>query len=86
MVRLSTHLKIIIRHLISNLRNSLEENLIDEDPLIEEAAQEFYGENLNQFTTSGNTHVSGLLVEGSHASAYQLIQESAKSYSRGDEL
>lgn len=61
------------RHLISNLRNSLEENLIDEDPLIEEAAQEFYGENLNQFTTSGNTHVSGLLVEGSHASAFASL-------------
>lgn len=71
------------RHLISNLRNSLEENLIDEDPLIEEAAQEFYGENLNQFTTSGNTHVSGLLVEGSHASAYQLIQEAQRAIREG---
>ena len=71
------------RHLISNLRNSLEENLIDEDPLIEEAAQEFYGENLNQFTTSGNTHVSGLLVEGSHASAYQLVQEAQRAIREG---
>ena len=61
----------------------LEENLIDEDPLIEEAAQEFYGENLNQFTTSGNTHVSGLLVEGSHASAYQLIQEAQRAIREG---
>ena len=48
-----------------------------------EAAQEFYGENLNQFTTSGNTHVSGLLVEGSHASAYQLIQEAQRAIREG---
>lgn len=59
------------RHLISNLRNSLEENLIDEDPLIEEAAQEFYGENLNQFTTSGNTHV--LTFEDCSAEKIRLV-------------
>lgn len=58
------------RHLISNLRNMIAEDIVDDGDITDEELQTFYHDNLSLFAYMGDIQAQGLLISGTTEESY----------------
>lgn len=71
------------RHLISNLRNLIAEEIISEGSITEEELRQFYNKNHSLFSYMGEMQVQGLLVSADTEDAYEAILSAKEAIKSG---